>query len=147
MSGTAHRHVAIWLDRHQAVLLAFRTGSLLSPLIEGADGPRSEYRVDARQVRPAPGYYEAVLALLEPQDEIFILGPDQAKRGLLRRIEGYQGAKGTVVGIHDAARLSDADLVFPTGEVWRAGEGDGRLVAAVTPVPASETPGGLGRSA
>jgi hypothetical protein len=143
MSGTTYRHVAIWIDHHQAVLLMFRTSPLLRPTVEGPDGQWFQYRVDARQHRRAQGYYEAVLSLLNPQDEIFILGPDQAKRELLGRIEGHQGAKGTVVGIHDAARLSEVDLVCPTGEVWRAG--DGPRTAALIPKPASESPGRLGR--
>jgi hypothetical protein len=123
MSGTTYRHVAIWIDHHQAVLLVFETSPLLMPTEGGSDGQWFQYRIDASQHRRARGYYEAVLSLLEPQDEIFILGPDHAKRELLGRIEGHQGAKGTVVGLHDAARLADVDLVCPTGEVWSAGDG------------------------
>ena len=108
-------------------------------------GQCSQCRVDARQYRHLQHYYEAVLSLLEPQDAILILGPDQAKRELLQRIEVHQGARGKVVGIHDASRLSEADLVYRTGEDWRPEDGSGAQEVALTPEPAPEIPGILGR--
>lgn len=145
MVGETTRHVAIWLDRHQAILLIFEASCLPGSMIEGPEGEWSEYCVDASQYRLAQDYYEAVISPLERQDEIFVLGPDRAKRELLQRIEGHRGAKGTVVGIHDASRLSEVDLVYPTGEVWRAGDEDGARTAAVIPKPASQMPGSWSR--
>ena len=145
MIGTAYRHVSIWIDHHQAFLLMFEADPLQRSMMDGPDGQRSQYYIDARQYLHVQDYYEAVLSLLEPQDEILILGPDQAKRELLQRIEGHQGARGKVVGIHGASRLSEVDLVYPTGEIWRAEDDDGARAVALTPKPASEKPGTLGR--
>jgi len=145
MVDTTHRHVAIWIDLYQAVLLLFEADPMQGSMMDGLDGQWSQARVDARQYMQVQDYYEAVLALLGPQDEILILGPDQAKRELLRRIEGCQGERGKVVGIHDASRLSGVDLVYPTGEEWRAEDDDGRHAVALASKPASETDGTLGR--
>lgn len=145
MIGTLYRHVAIWIDLHQAVLLRLEVDPLQRSMVDRPDGQCSQCRVDARQYRHLQHYYEAVLSLLEPQDEILILGPDQAKRELLQRIEGHQGANGKVVGIHDASRLSEVDLVYPTGEDWRPEDEDRAQDVALIPEPASEIPGTLGR--
>jgi hypothetical protein len=144
MIGTTYRHIAIWIDLHQAVLLRLEVVALQRSMMDRPDGHWSQCRVDARQYLHVQDYYEAVLFLLGPQDEILILGPDQAKRELLQRIEGHQGARGKVVGIHEASPLSGADLVYPTGEVWRA-KHDGTGAVALTPKSASEIPGILGR--
>ena len=145
MIDTTYRHVAIWIDLYQAVLLVFSVDPLERSMVDRPNGRWSQLRVHARQSRHLQNYYEAVLSLLEPQDEILILGPDQAKHELLRRIEGCQGERGKVVGIHDASRLSGVDLVYPTGEEWRAEDDDGRRAVALASTSASETGGSLGR--
>jgi hypothetical protein len=145
MVDTTHRHVAIWIDLYQAVLLVFDVAPLQSSMTDRPNGRWSQLRVDAGQFLHLQHYYEAVLSLLEPQDEILILGPDQAKRELLWRIEGCQGERGKVVGIHEASQLSGVDLVYPTGEEWRAEDDDGRRAVALASKPDSETGGTLGR--
>ena len=145
MISTTHRHAAIWIDFYQAVLLVFDVDPLQRSMLGRPDGRWSQLRVDARQYRNVQHYYEAVLSLLKPQDEILILGPDQAKRELLQRIEGRQGASGKVVGMYDASRLSEVDLVYPTGEGWRAEDEDGIQAVALAPEPASRTPWTWGR--
>jgi hypothetical protein len=63
---------------------------------------------------------EAVLSHLKPQDEILILGPGQAKSQLGHRIEQYGNLKGKMVGLEDAPKLANVELVFPISEVWRS---------------------------
>jgi hypothetical protein len=145
MVDTTYRHVAIWIDLYQAVLLLLDVTPLQRSMADRPTGHWSQLRVDAEQFLHLQHYYKAVLSLLEPQDEILILGPDQAKSELLRRIEACQGERGKVVGIHDAFRLSGVDLVYPTGEEWRAEDEDGRRAVALTSKSASETGGTLGR--
>ena len=79
----------------------------------------SQYRVDAQRYPLIQQYYDAVLSHLEPQDEILILGPGQAKSELCRQIEQYEGLKGRVGGLHHPAGLTEVELVFPTGDAWR----------------------------
>jgi hypothetical protein len=145
MVDTTHRHVAIWIDLYQAVLLVFDVVPLQRSMMDRPTGRRSQWRVDAGQFLHLQHYYKAVLSLLEPRDEILILGPDGAKRELLRRIKGCKGERGNVVGIHGASRLSGADLVYPTAEEWPAEDHDGRRAVTLTAMPAAETGGTLGR--
>jgi hypothetical protein len=120
MTPAAPRHVAIWIDTHQALLVAFEADPLDRSITHRPGDGWSQYRVDAQQHLPLQQYYDAPLSYLEPQDEILILGPGQAKRELRQRIEQHGGPRGTVVGVHDAASLADVELVIPTGEIWHS---------------------------
>ena len=121
MPHATSRHIAIWIDIHQAFLILFRADQLDGCLAHTADDGWSQTRVDARQYRRIQQYYNAVLTYLEPRDEILILGPDQAKGELCQIIERQRGSRGSVVGVYRASRLAEADLLFPTG-----GMGHGR---------------------
>jgi len=131
MARVASRHVAIWIDHHEAIILGFEASPFASsvPHIPG-DG-WSQHRVDAQKYPFMQQYYDAVLSHLESQDEIWILGPGQVKHELRQQIEQQGTLKGKVVGLYRASRLAEADLVFPTGEIWRGGKGrspDGRFL-------------------
>lgn len=119
MTCAASRHVAIWVDPHRAILLAFEAEPLDRSALLGQGEGWSQYHVDAQQYRSTQQYYGAVLSHLEPLDEILILGPGQAKLELRQLIEQQRGLKGKVVGLHHASGLTEVELVFPTGDVWR----------------------------
>jgi hypothetical protein len=121
MPRAASRHVAIWIDRHQAFLVLFGADLLDGWLALTTDDGWSQYRVDARKYLRMQQYYGAVLSHLETRDEILILGPGRAKRELRQVIERHGGAKGRVVGLYQASRLAEADLVFPTGGIGHGG--------------------------
>lgn len=117
MPHAVSRHVAIWIDSHQAFLLRFGADLRDGWLAPTTDGGWSQCRVDAHRYSGAQQYYVAVLTCLEPRDEILILGPDQAKDELRQLIERHRGSKGSVVGLYHASRLAEVDLVFPTGGI------------------------------
>ena len=120
MAREASRHVAIWIDFHQAILLAFEAEPFDRSTLHKPGEGCSLYRVDARQYPSIQQYYDAVLSHLQSQDEILILGPGRAKRQLCQRIEQLRNLKGKVVGLHQAPKLAEVELVFPTSEVWRS---------------------------
>jgi hypothetical protein len=144
MERQVSRHVAIWIDVLQAVLLSFQTESSEKGIPDGPAEGWSQTIVNAQQYLLKQQYYNAVLYHLEPQDEILILGPCQAKRELRKLIERHDGLRGTVVGMYSASRLTKADLIFPTGEDWCIEHQDGALIAAVMPEPASGVRASLG---
>jgi hypothetical protein len=117
MTRAASRRVAIWIDHHEAILLAFEVGPFASSVPHRPGDGWSQHRVDGQQYPLMQQYYDAVLSHLEPQDEILILGPGQAKRELRQRIEQHGGLRGKVVGLYHASRLADAELIFPTSQV------------------------------
>lgn len=112
------RHVAIWIDAHEAISLAFEAESLDGSTLHRPGEGWSQDRVVSHQYPNKQQYYDAVLSHLHSQDEILILGPGKAKRELYRRIEQYGNLKGKVVGLRKAPRMADVELVFPTGPVW-----------------------------
>ena len=114
------RHIAIWIDSHQAILLASEAEPFgLSRLRRPREG-WSQGRVDAQQYPGTQRYYGAVLSHLEPLDEILILGPGQAKLELRHEIEQQGGLRGRVVELHNASRLAEVEVIFPTREAWRS---------------------------
>jgi len=121
MTHARFRHVAIWIDLRCTILLASE---------DEPAGGCTQHRVDAQECQIGQQYYDAVLTHLGPEDEILILGPGQAKRELCQRIEQDGGTRGRVVGLYDASRLADAEVVFPTGERWSS---EGLPAAAIAP--------------
>jgi len=122
MTHAASRRVAIWIDHHEAILLVFEVDPSNSSGPHGSAEDWPQHHVDAEQYPLMQQYYDAVLFYLEPNDEILILGPGQAKHELCQWIEQHRSMRGKVVGLYDASRLAEIELVFPTGEVWRAKE-------------------------
>jgi hypothetical protein len=118
MRGTTPRHVAIWIEDQQALLLVFGTDPAdRSSGHQPGDG-WSQYLVTARQTRSVQEYYHAVLTHLEPQDKILLLGPGPFKYELRKQIKQQDGLKGRVVGLRQASRLDGVELVIPTVECW-----------------------------
>lgn len=133
MTRLASRHVAIWIDPQQTILLAFEAKPWDRSALHGPSESWSQDHVDAHQYPSTQQYYGAVLSHLEPLDEILILGPGQAKLELFHQIEQQGGLKGKVVGLHYAPRLAKVEVIFPTSEPWRperAGEAQ-----VDTPIP------------
>ena len=116
MKRETPRHVAIWIDAHQAILLAFEADACDRSILYGPGEGWSQDRVGVEQYSSKQQYYDTVISHLEPQDEILLLGPGEAKRELRRQIEQYGSLKGTVVGFREAPELAEVELVFPTGE-------------------------------
>lgn len=120
MTRAASRHVAVWIDFHQAILLAFEAEPFDGSTLRRPGETCSQERVDAQHYPSPQQYFDAVLSHLGKLDEILILGPGQAKHELHHQIEQQVGLKGKAVGLYDASRLAEVDLVFPTGDVWRS---------------------------
>ena len=144
MTRAASRHVAIWIDHHEAILLTFEAGPFDGSVPHGPGNGWSQYRVDARSYPLMQEYYDAVLSYLASQDEIWILGPGQAKHELRQRIEEHGTVRGRVVGLHDACGLAAVELVFPKGKAWHMEQVDGGQVDSRIPRPAQELPGRSG---
>jgi stalled ribosome rescue protein Dom34 len=114
MKREVSRHVAIWIDSYQAVLLAFEAEPFDRSTLYSLGTGCSQHRVDAQEYPSMQQYYEAVISHLQSQDEILILGPGRAKDQLCQRIEQRGNLKGKVVGLQHAPKLAKVELVFPT---------------------------------
>jgi hypothetical protein len=122
MTHEVPRHVAIWMDPQQAILLAFETEPFdrSTPHIRGRGGSWSQDCIDTQGYLSKEQYYDAVLSHLKPQDEILILGPGEAKLELRHQIERQGGQRGQVRGLYYASRLANVEVIVPTSEAWRS---------------------------
>ena len=120
MERAVPRHVAIWIDPHQVVLLSSESEPCDRSALPRPDEGWSQNRVRAERYLLRQQYYDAVLSHLEPLDEILILGPGQAKLELRHQIGQQGGLRGKVVGLHYASMLAKVEVIFPTREAWRS---------------------------
>ena len=130
------RHIAIWIDAHQAILQISEAEPFGQSTLHRPGEGWSQGRVDAQQYPSAQQYYGAVLAHLEPLDEILILGPGRTKLELRRQIEKQEGLKGKVVGLYHASTLAEVEVIFPTSETWHAEQANEAEVDMPIPWPA-----------
>jgi len=137
MARETSRRVAIWINHHEAILLTFEVGPFASSVPHRPGDGWSQQHVDAREYPLMQQYYDAVLSYLESQDEIWILGPGQAKRELRQRIEQVGSLKGRVVGLYHAQKLVEAELVFPADEAWHSDKA-GEVLESPIPPPVPE---------
>ena len=122
------RNVAIWIDRHSAVLQAFwsgppehmGTGQPGGPARAASGGWWAE-RIEAPREGPFQRYLEAILAHLAPEDEVLILGPDDSKQDLCQQIDARGGRCGHIVGVGYAADLASAEVVVPVKHLLHTG--------------------------
>jgi hypothetical protein len=140
MAGAASRRVAIWIDDREAVLLAFEADPFASTCPHRPRNPCSETRVAAQQYSLPEQYYAAVLSLLQPGDEILIVGPAQAKGELRHQIEQQGTLKGKIVGLYEAFSLAKVELVFPISSGWRLDESGTTQTMPLIPQSVPEFP-------
>jgi hypothetical protein len=125
MSHDMPRRVAIWIDHREAILIAFRgekvTGeeevlSEAGPHTHG--GGWAQHRIEAHRHEMLKHYYEEVIGHLGPVDEIFILGPGQAKHELHRSIEHHKGLKGKVMALRSVSRMTEQQVIAEAEEFF-----------------------------
>jgi hypothetical protein len=136
MTHPVSRHVAVWIDPRQAILLAFEVEPLDSSALDRSDNGWSQVRVDAHQYSSTQQYFGAILSYLKPLDEILILGPGQAKNELRQQIEQQGSLKGTVLGLYYASGLAKVEVIFPTREASRTEKAGKVQVGSPIPRPA-----------
>jgi peptide subunit release factor 1 (eRF1) len=118
MTQHTPRRIAIWVD-HRTALLAVFTGEHLDQEDElhantsaQAHGRGwAQHSFEAHRHAVLQHYYDEIVQHLGPVDEILILGPGQGKHELIQRIEHHRGLKGKVVGVQNADKMTEAELV------------------------------------
>jgi hypothetical protein len=120
MPLTTPRHLAVWIDSQEAILVILEGHTSASekplrsePCPKNACEDDCLYHIDARQSVGPQQFYDAVLCHLGPLDEILILGPGRPKFELRRKIEAHEGLKGKVADLRTAVRIPQVELVTP----------------------------------
>jgi hypothetical protein len=108
--------VAIWIARHEAVLVRpvqdpFRDGGVLSDL--GVHLPRGWAKqhitpsVESHPEHP----YDDLVSRLRRDDRILILGPGDPKHRLHQKISSLHGQFGEVLDVRNAHEMTEDELV------------------------------------
>ena len=117
-SDDSCRRIAVWIDHRTAIVADFEGEcletrsafhSVAGPHMHG--GGRFQHHIQAHNHELQKHFYDEVIQHLRSADEIFILGPGQAKYELCKRIERCKDLKGKVVGLHHATQISAVELI------------------------------------
>jgi hypothetical protein len=117
-SDESHRRVAIWIDHRTAIVTIFEGEYLETEAVFHSTagshthgGGWCQHRIQAHNHELLKHFYDEVIQYLGSPDEIFVLGPGQAKYELRKRIEHHRGLKGKVIGLHHATEISLDELI------------------------------------
>jgi hypothetical protein len=115
--------VGLWIDHNKAVIV-FLAGNdadvkLVTSDIErqrqsGLATPADDIR-QRDSTRGLDSFYDEVISCIRGAEEIFILGPGEAKGGLKKRLEqSYLGRR--VVGVEACDKMTDPQIVAKVRE-------------------------------
>jgi hypothetical protein len=117
------KRVGLWIDHEKAVVV-FLSGNdaeikLITSHIEkqhrqsGVATPADDIR-QRKSTRQFSGFYDEVISCIRGAEEIFILGPGEAKGELRKRLEDYLRRR--IVGLEAADRMTDPQIVAKVRE-------------------------------
>jgi peptide subunit release factor 1 (eRF1) len=112
------RRIAVWIDHRTAIVTVFEGESLETESVFHSTagshthgGGRLQHHIQAHNHELLKHFYDEVIQYLGSADEIFVLGPGQAKYELCKRIDHHKSLKGKVVGLHHATQISPVELI------------------------------------
>lgn len=121
--------LGIWIDRKQAIIVAVtrdhsaitRLRSSIRPHADyhGAQDGGGEKRYEERHEQQMAHFLDAVTRHVERGDEVFVLGPGEAKKALVRRISGIKSLSGVTATVRPADKLTEAQLVATVRRRYR----------------------------
>jgi hypothetical protein len=131
--------VAVWLDSSGATAVRLRGGEARIRRIESGVAPRckttggargvtpyarqnatDESSTDARRKHQFARYYAEILAAVMDADRILVMGPGEAKLGLVKAIRASHGLSPRLRGVHVVSRMTDRQLVAHAREYYGA---------------------------
>ena len=119
------RHVAVWIDHQEAKIYGIDAKNVDAIKI---DAPHHVHRyptVTAEHNHPAdaPHFYADVVRALEDAQEILIVGPGNAKLGLIKYVHKHHPAlEPKVIGVETVDHPSDGQLVAYARQYFHASD-------------------------
>ena len=130
------RNVGLWIDHESALLVELDNGGetrrRLNSDVErhtrthggarrahpGGVEVSSENKADRRRTNQIKGWMREVISAVADADRIYILGPGEAKRELLREMEKRKEVSGKVVGMDSATSMTDNQIAAKVREYY-----------------------------
>jgi stalled ribosome rescue protein Dom34 len=120
------RHVAVWLDHHEARIFHVEGGSFDATQIAA---PRHHIHrhpnVTAEHEHPADAqkYYREIARALEDAEEILVLGPSTAKLELIKHVHKHDPALAPkIVGVETVDHPTDGQIAAYARTYFRAAD-------------------------
>jgi len=124
------KHQGVWIDHRRAVVVTLQMetpkleeiASNVERHVRAAGGSRSsthygpqqvhaEDRVERKYARQLERYYDRVIGALADAGAIYVFGPGEAKRELVRQMEKTGDLSERVVAVDTADKLTDRQIV------------------------------------
>ncbi len=130
------KNVGLWIDHESALLVELNNGdetrrrmnSDVERHTRAHGGARrahpggvevaSENKADRRRMNQIKGWMREVITAVADADRIYILGPGEAKRELLREMEKQKEVSGKVVGMDSATSMTDNQIAAKVREYY-----------------------------
>jgi hypothetical protein len=130
------KNVGLWIDHESAFLVELSNGdetrkrmnSDVERHTRAHGGARraapggvevaSENKADRRRMNQIKGWMREVITAVADADRIYILGPGEAKRELLREMEKRKEMGGKIVGMDSATPMTDNQIAAKIREYY-----------------------------
>lgn len=131
-----NKNVGLWIDHESAFLVELSNGDetrrRMSSDVErhtrahggarsahpGGVEVSSENKADRRRSNQIKSWMREVITAVADADRIYILGPGEAKRELLREMEKRKEIGGKVVGVDSATAMTDNQIAAKVREYY-----------------------------
>jgi stalled ribosome rescue protein Dom34 len=112
----SHYHAVVWLDHNEANVMHISPDDVEKSVVSPATPHRNLHRkrgsVSGSRQPEDQNYYHEIVEALAGAAEILIVGPGQAKLGLIKHIHSHdRGVSDKVIGVETVDHPSDAQLV------------------------------------
>ena len=110
------RHVAVWIDHHQARLFRIQADKVEEQTVHAPSGGHHKHASGGDGAKEHPSdrqhFYHDVAKALAGTEEILIVGPSLAKLELVTHLHDHDRALGTkIVGIETLDHPTDGQIV------------------------------------
>jgi hypothetical protein len=123
----SHYHAVVWIDHHEARVIAFNADEADETTVRPAHVPRHLHHTAGSAAgtheRSAPEYFRHVIEALGEAKEFLIAGPSTAKTEFASWLRSHAPHMAErLTGIKTLPALSDAELVAEARRVFKAAD-------------------------
>jgi hypothetical protein len=133
--GIALRRVGIWIDHRKAIVVTIDEGGESRRVIEnpverhagpegsrrtstpyGPQAPSFERQLEEKNRLHAAKFFKEVIKSMGRPDRLFVMGPADAKREFVERVEKESGLRGLAIKVETTDRMTEAQVAAKVRE-------------------------------
>lgn len=106
------RHVAVWLDHHEAKVFHVTPDSFEESHLQAPHASLHQKHRDKRHPAEMKQFFEDIVAALQGAEEVLVLGPGSAKLELIKWVHEHKhGLVSKIIGVETADHPHDRQIV------------------------------------